>query len=287
VAHAARLAPADLDAVVHNMLADERGMRSFVVGADVLVTGDPLVVPVDHDDGSFTLRGRAEDEVLAEAGAELCASVILSVLGLRTRAAVRELTASEGGGFAFDLIASRERPCGAPTLTSLKLVMIDDPRALILGNPLARLARGGVVAVPTETSTSDALWAEVPPYVKAIVFDRTARVVGFPIVNHGGDGKRSSTDPARFVAAAAFAGLALACASSAGRRALDPSLVGREVAEAVLVACGVGAEAIAKQAGDLARRTFEAHVEVPRTTVEKDSDAIRLGRQDARSVAIR
>jgi pyruvate-ferredoxin/flavodoxin oxidoreductase len=287
VAHASRLAPADLDAIVHNMLADERGKRSFVVGADVLVTGDPLVVPVDHDDGSFTLRGRTEDDVLAEAGAELCASVILSVLGLRTRAAVRELTASEGGGFAFDLVASRERPCGAPTLTSLKLIMIDDPRALILGNPLARLARGGVLAVPTETSTPDALWGEVPPYVKAIVFDRGARVVGFPLVSRTGEGPRSSTNPGRFVAAGAFAGLALACASSAGRRAIDPSLVAREVAEAVLVACGAGAEAIAEQAGELARRTFEAHVEVPRTTVEKDSDAIRLGRQDARSIAIR
>ncbi|MDB4998153.1 MAG: Pyruvate flavodoxin/ferredoxin oxidoreductase domain protein [Myxococcaceae bacterium] len=292
VAHASRLAPADLDAVVHNMLADERGKRSFVVGADVLVTGDPLVVPADHDDGSFTLRGRTNDDVTAEAGAELCASVILSVLGLRTRAAVRELTASEGGGFAFDLVASRERPCAAPTLTSLKLIVIDDPRALILGNPLARLARGGVLAVPTETSTPDALWGEVPPYVKAIVFDRGARVVGFPVVapagadGNAGDGK-ADVGPGRFVAAAAFAGIALAFASSAGRRAIDPSLVAREVSEAVLFACGAGCEATAKQAGELARRTFEAHVEVPRTTVEKDSDAIRLGRQDARSIAVR
>jgi pyruvate-ferredoxin/flavodoxin oxidoreductase len=292
VAHASRLDAGDIDAVVHNMLADERGKRSFVVGADVLVTGDPLVLAggTDHDDGSFTLRGRTEDEALAEAGAELCSSVILSLLGLRTRAVVRELTASEGGGFAFDLVASRERPRGAPSLVSLKLVVIDDPRALILGNPLARLARGGVLAVPTETSTPDALWAEVPPYVKAIVFDRDARVVGFPVLDRGGAEAKSlvrDPRPSRFIAAGAFAGVALACASSAGRRAIDPSLVAREVSEAVILACGISAEVIAKQAGELARRTFEAHVEVPRTTVEKDAEAIRLGRQDARSTAVR
>jgi pyruvate-ferredoxin/flavodoxin oxidoreductase len=281
VAHSA-LEDGDLDAIVHNMLADERGKRSFVVGADVLVTGDPLVQPASHDDGSFTMRGRTDGEALAEASAELCSSVILSLLGLRTRASVRELTASEGGGYAFDLVASRERPRGGYTPASLKVVALDDARALIMGNPLARLARGGVLAVPTETSSADSLWNEVPPYVKAIVFDRGARVVGFPVLEPG-----TAAGPSRFIGAGAFAGIALACASAAGRKAIDPSLVGREVAEAVLHASGPGHEEIAKKAGDLARRTFEAHVEVPRITVERDEDAIRLGRQDARSTALR
>ena len=46
-------------------------------------------------------------------------------------------------------------------------------------SPLARLADEGVLAVPTQQRSADAVWAEIPAYAKAVVFDRHAHVVGW------------------------------------------------------------------------------------------------------------
>jgi pyruvate/2-oxoacid:ferredoxin oxidoreductase alpha subunit len=269
----------DLDAVVHNMLADERGKRTFVLGADEGLTLQ-AAPPVGHGAGagSLSMRGRVRDAATAEACAELCAAVVSSSLGLHVRAAVRKVSSPEGHGAAFDLVASRERPRGLHAPHAVKLVALEDASVLAQDNPLVRLADGGVFAVPTAQRSADAVWGEVPAYAKAIVFDRNARVVGWSPEGAGGD------ETARpWLTAASFAGLALAIAS--GRGAVDPSLVAREVAEALLAMIGASGEAIAARGGDAARRVFEAHVEVPRATVERDEEAVRLGRRDVRASA--
>lgn len=283
VADVAQLEATDLEAMAHNMLADERGRRTFVLGADPLglLEGVPKVEHHEHEPSRFTMRARVADERAAHACVELCPAVIGALLGLRARAAVRALAPAEGGGFAVDVIASRERPRGAHAPASVKLIALDDARALIDGSPLARLAKGGVLAVPTASASPAALWAEIPPYVKAIVFDRAAKVVGW---------SAGSAEEARspWTVAGAFSGVAVATASSLGRGAVDASLVAREVSEAVLAAVSANdphrAE-VARGASETARRAFEAHVEVPRSLVEKDEDAIRLGRKDARAAA--
>jgi pyruvate/2-oxoacid:ferredoxin oxidoreductase alpha subunit len=287
----------DVDTIVHNMLADERGKRFFIFGADPehaleLRRGPVSVAPPAAR--LFTMRGRVRDARTAEACAELCASVLHSALGLRARASIRALAdavprnlAGEGDGYAFDVVASRERPRGAHAPDEVRVVALEDPSALVRGNPLARLANGGLVALPSAQTSAEGVWSELPPYAKAIVFDRKARVVGFappaPVPN---------VEIGSWLVAASFAGIALAAVAQgapsrdgggAPRMAIDPSLVAREVAEALRVALGPAHEEAARQGGDTARRVFEASVEVPRTTIEKDEDAVRLGRRDSRA----
>jgi hypothetical protein len=157
--------------------------------------------------------------------------------------------------------------------------VLDDTGALVRGNPLARLEREGTLAVPSQHRSGDGVWAELPPYAKAIVFDRGARVVGFaPPSSQGAD-----ADAAPWLVAATFAGLALASVAPPGRATLEPSLVAREVAEALVVAMGPARDALAKRGGEAARAAFEASVEVPRATIERDEEAVRLGRRDARA----
>jgi hypothetical protein len=290
----ARVESSDFDRVVYNMFADERGQRFFVLGRDALTEATADHVPASAltkkngaaqpaAEPDFRMRVRTSDLEAAETCAELSLAVLSSVLGLRARAAVRELPLVEGGGFACDVLASRSRPRDAHAPEALQLLVLDDTRALIEGNPLARLARGGVLAVPSPAGSPDQVWAGVPPYVKAIVFDRAARVVGF-----APDAPAQGGAAARWRTAAAFAGVTVAVAASFGARgekvpAVDGSLVAREVAEIVLAAAGRDQESLAKGAGDLARRSFEAHVEVPRGVVERDEEAIHLGRKDARA----
>ncbi len=281
----------DIDAIVHNMLADERGKRSFVLGGEEALALPRVPVapaPANHDESpsptAFSMRGRVKDLVTAEACAELIASLMVSALGLRARGAVRPLTAAEGEGYAFDIHASRERPRGSPAPHSVRLLAIDDASALIRGNVLLRLGQGGILAIPSEQRSAEGVWGEIPPYAKAIVYDRGARLIGWSPTAAIADG---AADPrhAAWLTAAAFAGIALggAVATRGGRPAIDPSLVAREVTTALLFSLGPSEDATAKRGGEHARQTFAASVEVPRATVERDEEAIRLGRRDARA----
>ena len=268
----------DLDAVALNMVADERGKRSFVLGAEGVLGLEAASPPAKTAAHAISMRGRVRDAATAEACAEICAAVVSSALGLHVRASVRRAPATEGEGFAFDLVAARERPRGAHAPHALRVVAVEDAAMFSSASPLARLSEGGVLAVPTRERSADAVWAELPAYAKAIVFDRHARVVGWT--------PTEETDPkARpWLTASAFAGLALAnAAGRAGRAPVDGSLVAREVAEALRAALGAGGDEIVSRGAEVARRAFEGHIEVPRATVERDEESVRLGRRDARA----
>ncbi|HTB77194.1 MAG TPA: hypothetical protein VK762_28315 [Polyangiaceae bacterium] len=307
---------ADLDAMVHNVLADERGKRSFVLGgedaqalgkvgaaAQATASWGAAQPPgswgaaspsasahaIASPEGAFVMRGVAGRRQVAAAAAELCAAVLGSALGLRTRVAVRELAYEEGGGIAFDLVASRQRPRGTHAPHAVNLVALEDPAFLMHGNALARLAAAGVVAVPSERRAAEALWAEVPSWVKALAFDRGARVVGWsPSTSAGSD---EHDEVGTWVAAAAFVGIALAAAASDRRLGmgsskdgvvLDGGVVQREVAEALRVGVALQpgeAALVADRGASVARAVFEAVVEVPRATIERDDDGVRLGRR--------
>jgi hypothetical protein len=237
------------------------------------------------------VRGRAESEAAAHACADLAAAVLASALGLRARAQVRPLPAVEGGGFAYDVAASRERPRGSHAPHAVRFIVIDDAAALIQSNPFVRLAVGGTLAVPSAARSADALWAELPAYVKAIAFDRRARVLGWQPPPRRDDGVEAT-----WMMASAVAGLAVAMAQDSPR-SLDASLVAREVEDALHTAFANAAHAglpsppearraeMAKEGASTARAVFEAHVEVPRATVERDEEAVRFGRKDARAQA--
>jgi pyruvate-ferredoxin/flavodoxin oxidoreductase len=297
----------DLDAIVQNVLADERGKRAFVLGGEEAFgltagseaasaaawaaprSGSPVAPapPMPSPAGTFVMRGITGRREVAAAAAELCAAVLASALGLRTRVAVRELSEEEGGGIAFDLVASRERPRGTHAPHAVNLVALSDPAFLTRGNALARLAAAGIVAMPSERRAAEALWAEVPPWVKAIAFDRGARVVGWsPAAPADRD------EAASWVAASAFVGIALAAAASdralgiaAGREGpvLDGAVVQREVAEALRVGVVLSspgqAAFVVDRGASVARAVFEAIVEIPRATIEREDDGVRLGRR--------
>ncbi|HLK41659.1 MAG TPA: hypothetical protein VKU41_33150 [Polyangiaceae bacterium] len=274
--------PADLDAAVHNVLADERGKRTFLLGGE---EAHSLSTPVVARTAGrmLAVRGVTSRREVAAASAELCAGVLASALGLRTRVAVRALPAEEGSGVAFDLLAGRERPLGAHVPHAVHAVVLEDGAQLAQGNPLARIASAGVVVFPTHQRAAEALWGEVPPWAKALVFDRRARLLGWVP-------PAASEQP--WMAAAAFAGVILAVAAAYARtdpgatseRAIEASLVEREVSEALRVALegSVDLARVAAEGGAAARRAFEGSLEVPRATIERDDDSVRLGRRDAR-----
>ncbi len=263
----------DLDAIVHNVLADERGKRQFVLGGDEAQSlWRPPVTRTGGD--AFVMRGIASRREVAAAAAELCAAVLASALGLRIRVAVRALSHDEGDGVAFDLVASRERPRGNHAPHAAGVIAVADAALLARGNPFARLAPAGMLAFPSARRAADAVWAEVPQWAKTIAFDRGARVVGWT---------PSQVDDDVWLSAASFAGIALAAATrtasadrgSAGSPPIDGTVVEREVAEALSFVldpshASVG-EGLARRGAAAARAVFEQIVEVPRATIDRES----------------
>jgi hypothetical protein len=139
-----------------------------------------------------------------------------------------------------------------------------------------------MIAMPSDRRAAEALWAEVPSWVKAVAFDRGARVVGWAPAGSRGD--RDSGDAGKWVAAAAFVGIALAAAASDRElgASIEGAVVEREVAEALRVGVASHASEAALVAGrgaSVARAVFEAIVEIPRAMIEREDDGVRLGRR--------
>jgi pyruvate/2-oxoacid:ferredoxin oxidoreductase alpha subunit len=275
----------DLDAIMHNVLADERGKRSFVLGGDdahALATP-----PVQRSTGEvFAMRGVAARRELAIAAGELAAAVLTSAFGVRVRVAVRAPSAEEGGGVAFDLLAAKDRPRGLHAPHAVHLVVVEDAAVLGRGNPFVRLAPGGCMALPTAQRSAAGLWADVPAWARALAFDRGGRVVGWSPAEPGEDA---------WIAAAGFVGIALAVAPRhhelasglASGRSVDVPLVEREVGDALRLALGAApqVEDAVRRGVTLARDAFAAHVEVPSATIQREDEMVRLGRLDTRAVA--
>jgi hypothetical protein len=257
----------DLDAIVHNVLADERGKRQFLLGGDEeQALWKPAVTRAAGD--AFVMRGIASRREVAAAAAELCAAVIASALGLRTRVAVRALSPEEGDGVAFDLVAARERPRGNHAPHAMGVIAVADAALLARGNPFARLVPSGIIAFPSARRAADSLWAEIPQWARMLASERRARIVGW---TPGG------VEDDAWMSAAAFAGIALATATrsadrqSAGSPPIDGAVVEREVADALSFAIGAErVDGLVRRGATAARNVFEQIVEVPSATIERD-----------------
>jgi len=272
----------DIDAMVRNMHEADHGKRFFGVGGAAHEAEETLAPqpasPAIAGTG-FHITGVVRDGALADAGAELLTGSIDAILALRVRATTRKEPGA-GGGTAFDIVASSRRPHGVYVPQEVSLVVIDDPAWLIRGNPLARLGKQGVLAVASKRRSEAELWGDMPPYVKAIVFDRNARLIGWD------PGESSDVETQRWLTAAGITGVSLASIGSrtgAGSH-VDASLVERTVAGTVGVLRGSHDE-VSKQAGRVARAAFESQVAVARGLVEADVESVRLGRKDARAAA--
>lgn len=242
---------AHLAAICDNMLADERGRRSFSL-ADAEHTLPRPTTPEPRASG-IGMRWVLDDLATADAALALTAAVLATGLGVR----VHGIVAPHGPFAIVDVQGAREHARGGMARRVPRIVVTTEKGALA-PEVTSTLTAGAVLAVLG--SAGDGALA-LSDAARAVARDRRARVVALPA---GGPGPSA--------AAAACAGAALAIASRAQRSPLEPTEVARLVGEH-LVARGLPH---ADVASEKARRAFEATIEVA-AAAEADAAAARNG----------
>ncbi|MCL2724466.1 MAG: hypothetical protein FWD69_08525 [Polyangiaceae bacterium] len=245
----------DLAAVCDNMLADERGKRSFSF-ADTDHSIPRQARRKDADPGSLAVRWVLDDVAVAEACLAVTASSLAKALGIRTQGIV----VSRDSVVTVDVFATRDHARGAMARRAPRLVLATDQRVESSESAPA-LGLGGVLGVVSDHGEAVSALSDG---VRAILRERRARTISLAIGTSGVD--------ATFAVAATCAGSALAAASR-GPASVDSGVVMRVVAE-VLAEHGI-TDPI--PLAERARRAFETTVGAfdAAARVESGSFAVR------------
>lgn len=245
----------DLAAICDNMLADERGRRSFSF-ADT----DHSLPRAESKDvaagAGLSLRWVLDDVPSAEAALSTTASVLASTLGLRAHGIVTPQPG--GGGATVDVFASREHARGGMARRGPRLVLATD-RGIASSDAVAPLAPGAVLGVLSSGGDP-----ALPDAARTIVRERRVRALALA---YGGAAEDVTT-----AIAATCAGAALAVGARAQKTMLEPLHVARAVAEH-LTGRGV---ADPGPAAERARRAYEATLEAL-ASAERDGESRSAG----------
>lgn len=244
---------ADLAAICDNMLADERGRRSFSFSD----TDHALPRPASTElaaTGSVSMRWVLDDVAAAETALHLTAAVLAAAVGLRAHGIVMP----HAGGATVDIFASREHARGGMARRGPRLVLATD-RGITSSAAVAPLAPGAVLGVLSAGGEP-----ALPDAARSIVRERHVRALALA---YGG-----ASEDATIAIAATCAGAALAVGSRAQRAMIDGVLVARVVAEHLLARGVVDPGPAAERA----RRAFDATLEAL-TSAERDAESRTAG----------
>lgn len=239
----------DLAAICDNMLADERGRRSFSFSDPDHQL--PRASTNDVPTRGVSMRWVLDAVATAEAALEVTAAALAEGLGLRAHGIVMP---QSGGGAIVDVFASKDHARGAMARRDPSLVLTSE-RGIASAATVAPLSPGAVLGVLSAGGDPN-----LPDAARTIVRERRVRALG---LGYGGGGEDTT-----MAIAATCAGAALAAGARALRTLVDPVVVARVVAEH-LTARGVtepGPHA------ERARRAFEATLDAL-ASAERDGES--------------
>jgi pyruvate-ferredoxin/flavodoxin oxidoreductase len=245
----------DLAAICDNMLADERGRRTFSF-SDTDHALPRAASSEASTPSTVSMRWVLDDVASAELALSTTAAVLASALGLRANGIV---TPHPGGaGATVDVFASREHARGAMARRGPKLVLATD-RGIASSAAVAPLSPGAVLGVLSAGGDPT-----LPDAARTVVRERRVRALALA---YGG-----AAEDVNVAIAATCAGAALAVGARAQRTMLDAVHVARSVAEH-LTSRGFGD---AGPAAERARRAFEATIEAL-ASAERDGESRTTG----------
>lgn len=169
----------DIQAIVENLQRGRSGKLRYCIGIDHPDTLTSQEQEIDlRTDGSFAIRGYSIGGFGSITTNRVIASVCSELFGLSVQAYPKYGAEKKGMPTMYFLAAGPSHIESHQELRQVDFVAINDVNVFHRVNPLEGLSDGGAVFLQTSHTTSEAIWNELPPRVKAAVREHHYRIYG-------------------------------------------------------------------------------------------------------------
>jgi pyruvate-ferredoxin/flavodoxin oxidoreductase len=166
--------PGDLIAVFENMMRD--GQDFFCVGIDHPLA---LRVPEDPDlrpTGSFSMRGHSVGGFGSVTTNKVIATIGGEVFGKDVQAYPKYGSEKKGLPTTYYLTVSTEHIKMHCELEHVNLVVLNDPTALLSGDPLVGVVPGGAIFMQSHFAEPKDVWSRIPEHHRNTIRSKKLRV---------------------------------------------------------------------------------------------------------------
>jgi pyruvate-ferredoxin/flavodoxin oxidoreductase len=166
--------PGDLIAAVENM--QQRGRDYFCLGIK-----HELALPVSEDPdlrepGSFSMRGHSVGGFGSVTTNKVIATIAGDVFGRDVQAYPKYGSEKKGLPTTYYLTISGRHIRLHSELEQVNLVVLNDTTALLSGNPLTGLERGGAIVMQSSYADPHEVWQRIPPHHRQFIQKQELRV---------------------------------------------------------------------------------------------------------------
>jgi pyruvate-ferredoxin/flavodoxin oxidoreductase len=166
--------PGDIIAVYDNMIKD--GQDYFCLGIDhplaLKMTEDPDLRPK----GAFSMRGHSVGGFGSVTTNKVIATIGGEVFGKDVQAYPKYGSEKKGLPTTYYLTVGDEHVKMHCELEHVNLVVLNDPTALLSGNPLDGVVAGGAIFMQSHFTDSKDVWARIPAHHKNTIREKKIRV---------------------------------------------------------------------------------------------------------------
>jgi len=166
--------PGDIIAVYENMIKD--GQDYFCLGIDhplaLKVTEDPDLRPK----GAFSMRGHSVGGFGSVTTNKVIATIGGEVFGKDVQAYPKYGSEKKGLPTTYYLTVGDEHVKMHCELEHVNLVVLNDPTALLSGNPLDGVVAGGAIFMQSHFTDPKGVWARIPEHHKKTIREKKIHV---------------------------------------------------------------------------------------------------------------
>ncbi|MFQ5897579.1 MAG: 2-oxoacid:acceptor oxidoreductase family protein [Candidatus Methylomirabilia bacterium] len=253
--------PGDFVSAVANM--ERRGSRFFVLGIE-----HPLALPLEEEPdvrprGAFSMRGHSVGGFGSVATNRVIATILGDLFHLKVQAYPLYGSEKKGLPTTYYLTVAEDRIRAHSELTYVDFVPLNDVNAFRLGNPLAGLAKGGMVFVQSAKTDPAAIWADIPEYAQRLIVEKRIRVLALDTVRIAREVASSSALRQR-MQGIVLLGVFLRATPFLRQRQLSDTAVFEAVERSLSKFFGKRGEQVVRENLTAVRRGYQEVLEIPR-----------------------
>jgi pyruvate-ferredoxin/flavodoxin oxidoreductase len=171
----------DFIAAVENLRA-AHPRPYFSIGIKHETALEPAVDPDVRDPGSFSMRGHSVGGYGSVTTNKVIATIAGEVFGMDVQAYPKYGSEKKGLPTTYYLTIARQHIRVHSELEHVEFVALNDVNAFNLENPLAGLARGGILFTQSQHREPSGIWSSVPAWARKTLAEKRARVFALDTV---------------------------------------------------------------------------------------------------------